>query len=688
MSVPPGAMFPDPSAGGLAAAQQGIALANGEEPSISAEDKELLRQLSERVKSAREFDKKPRDQWPKWRAMVRGETPAGQEPWAVRANLIGSIVEVLLAFLYAKNPDVSAAPTKGIQGPLRDKYREVGNSIEIVVSRLWRDARLKSKAKRWLRAAMTVGFGWLRAHMQTRTERDSVVQAEIQDLQSNVARYEALMAQAQECDAGGNSYSALIAQAKSQLVALEAKLERVIATGLVIDVMAAEDVVVATECTEIENYLDAPWIAVDFYKTFTEALAMLGKHGLTKADLKGATLFKRKPRDGAESTTAVPAFTDNGTWAPDSENETPDGYLRITELWHKDDGVVYTLIDGLNEKWGRPKYAPRTGSRWYNLFCVMFHPSDQARFPTSDVQELESLQEEYSSTRSNWREHRERCIPGTLVDAEAFTGEEIRKMNEAERGEYIPVKRSSKEPFAQAFHEKKYPMVDPALYDPSPIRYDMEQVSGAQDAQRGSVAVEKTATEAKIQESGFGARTGARRDCIDDALSELAQWTAEVALQVITPDQALRYIGPGNPWVNMTPEEAMTMFTIDVKAGSTGKPRASSDRETWATLMPLIAGVTKEIEVLRAGGPQNEWMVKPREALLRETFKRLDDPADIDAFMPKPSPEQMLMAQLTGAAGGGMPGAPMGAGAPPLQAGEPPRDETHPPPGQPAGVSA
>jgi hypothetical protein len=192
----------------------------------------------------------------------------------------------------------------------------------------------------------------------------------------------------------------------------------------------------------------------------------------------------------------------------------------------------------------------------------------------------------------------------------------------------------------------QYPMIDPGLYATDPIRIDIEKVSVAKDAMQAGVAVEKTATEAKIQDSGFGARIGARRECVESALTELAIYVAQIAVQVMDQADAMRWAGPEAVWTQVSVEEALTLFEVEIKAGSTGKPKANSDREAWATLLPLVQGMIGTIGAARQQG--QEWAAQPLIALLEETFKRMDDPADVARFLPNPPPPQPAIDPMTG----------------------------------------
>jgi len=604
------------------------------------QDRALIDKWVEKVRQARLHDADARDRWADDRRVARGESK-----FLVDTNLIGAIMEVIAAFLYAKNPDVSIRPSPS--APKRDSegksvvemYRAVSDTLEIVVSRLQYNAGLKRVAKRWVRSAMTVGVGWIKCAMQTRTERDPLMEKQINDLQDNIKRLQGLQAQVK--DNADGDIDAQMAQIQSQITALDGALEREVAEGLVLDLMAPEDVIVAPQCGEVENYLNSPWIAFDMYKEKDEALMITGWTGEKAEKLKQANLFMQRPRKGEDVEGKVGSTSQQWVRADqmDSDStESTDGFYRFVEIWSLTDGVVHTLLDGVSECWARPEYAPRTGARFYPTFLLAFHPVDGERYPQSDVYQLKRLQEEYARVRSSYAEHRRRAIPGILFNKGQVSEESVNRITSSDTQEYLGVDLTYPDTdMRTVFTPKLYNTVDSALYNTMEITQEMEKVSGAQDALQGSVQVEKTATEAQIQEAGRGARVGARLDNLEDALTELAEYIAQLALQTMDKADAMRYAGPEAVWVDMSVDEALTLFNISIKAGSTGKPKAASDREAWGTLMPLIEGMIDRVGQARMQG--QEWAAKPWIALLEETGKRLDDPLEVERFLPTPPPE-------------------------------------------------
>ena len=616
-----------------------------------------------RVDHGRKHMQKDRERWARDRKLAAGD-PEGKE-WEVDANLIGAYLEILLSFLYARDPDIVARVADSAGRANIPKYRQVAETLQIVVSRLLKDAGLKKKAKRWIRSAETVGIGWLRANMQTRREKDPVTATQINDLQGNINQAVAAKAAA-ESDSCAD-YDSAIADYEAQMIALESKMELVIGTGIVLDIMKPEDVVVSPECSEVEAYLDSPWIAIDIYKSKQDAVVIATAWGDdAETIIKNATLYMQKPRNGEEAGEYGDGRSEYHI-ADDSdpESETTDGFVRITEIHSKRDGTVRTYIQGVTDRWARDQYAPRTWSGFYDLFAVMFNPVDGLRYPQSDVQRLASLAREYSRTRSSQATHRKRAIPGIIFDESKVAAGTVEKLQAATQQEYVGISLiNDGMDIRTAFAPKEYNQLDPSLYDTAAIQRDMEKISGVQEAMASSVSVEKTATEAKIQDSGFGARTGARRDNIEDALTDLANFTAQLSLQTLDQAAATRYAGPDGAWLQMTPDEAQTLFAIDVKAGSTGKPKANSDRDAWGVLLPMVTQSVERIAELRSQGPQAEWLVGPQIAILSETLRRMDDPADVEMFLPTaPPPAPMPPPPIDPATGLPMPGAPP-AGAP------------------------
>lgn len=590
-----------------------------------------ITKLRAEIAQALKHDEGARKGYEDDRRVARGLNADGKPLWEVRTNLVQTIIEILMAFTYAKDPDISAAVAQSVGESRALKYAPMVETLEVVISRLLKKAGLKKKAKKLVRQAMTVGIAWMAAAMQTRTEKDQQVQNEINDLKQQldlITTLKAELAAGQSCA----DYDAKQSQLNANMVALQAKAERTIALGLVLEVFDCNDVIVSAQVGMLEDYLDAPWITKNFYKSEDQVRALTGWNKVPGQidPLANASRFRQRPR-GDNDLGNEPKWVQT----TDSSAQTLEGFFLVQEMWHKDDGVVYTMVAGVADRWAKAPYAPRQSSRFYDLFRLAFHDIDGDRHPQSDVHMLKDLQDEYSSVRSNFREHRKRAIPATFFNSNVINEEEARKFKQAEIGEYVPLNAGEADgDMSKLFYSKEYPQFDPRLYDTQAILTDIEKVSGAQDAMQSSVAVEKTATEAEIQNNGFGARVGVRKDALEDLLTDLAQHVGEIAMQTCDEAYVRRLAGEDAIWPALSIDEIMYGFDIEVQAGSTGKPNAAAQRNAWATLMPLIEKLITVIGNHRAAG--NEWAAAPYVALLKETFRRMGERMDVQKFLPQP----------------------------------------------------
>lgn len=603
-----------------------------ERQKAKAAKKKHIQEWFDRIQGAIAHDKFYRERWCKDRKVARGEYDS-----AVSTNLISALLAVLSAFLYAKNPDVSATPSDSVDRRRLTEYRQFAQTIQVIVSRLFHDAKLKRVAKRWIRGAQTVGIAWIKAAMQMEYSKEPIIEDRINDIRDQI---ENINSKQIRINLEEKDRELLVSELNSNIIALESRGEISSATGLALDYMDPADVIVAPECGEVENYLRAPWICFDAYKNEDEVLAITGWETQEELQyLKAANRYYKRPRADNDSAEGAAVYVRATT----QETESTSGFYLVREVWCLDDGVVYTLIDGCTEDWAREPYAPVTGRRFYPVFALAWHWIDGERYPQSDVSMLTKLQEEYNEVRSDYRIHRQRSRPGMVFDEEAVDPDSVKAVAGSVTAEYTGIKLVGKErDINQVFAAKKYAPVDPGLYDTTPVQRDMEKISGAQEAlTQSSLSIEKTATEASIQEAGRGARTGARLDDMEDSLTELAEYVVHLMLQLFDMADAERYAGPDAVWMNLTVDQALMLFNVTIKAGSTGKPRKKTDADQWPVLIPLISDLIMKIGEARMKG--QEYAAKPLIALLKETLDRADDTADIEMFLPV-IPEEQIQA--------------------------------------------
>lgn len=679
-------------------------VADGAVP-VSQQEIDLVRRLSKQVADARKADKAFRARVVRDRAVVDGRALEGFE---VSAQLVAAVIDTLVPFIYAKDPDVDVVPEDQTAAPYKprarppqqpvspnmagtpaspeaeaafqqqlmqyqqeltaylqqqdaeiaqaeedrvnaDFVRRLGQTIEIVVSRLWRKARLKAEAKAWVRAGLTTGEGWLKVSLQGDLVADPNVQRELYELQEQLQAIDNLTLQIERGDIPSPDADRAALEAKIQ--GAQARLETYVGRCLAVDWVDTLDMQWPHSLRKITDYVRAPWGADCTYMSKEDVAA---KYAIDPKRLESAACW-RQP-DEAEMPGEAASYAQNpgdGEFWVKANSDDTRGMLRVWELWSRADNMIYCWVDGC-DFWARPPMAPRTQTtRFYPYFLWAPFEVDGTRHPQSLAGRLAKLQNEFALTRSNQAESRRRSKPGVLVDGTNLDDTQVAKMEGSTNQEYVVLKPLRPGELAASFAPKPYARVDPGLYDTTPISVDIETISGAADALRQGVSQPKTATQAEIEATGTDARTGYSRDALDMAFDELAEFTAELSLGGFPREAVMKWAGPHAVWPNDgDPEAISSLVYVAIRAGSSGKPNTSAERQAWSTVLPLLQGLIMQIAQFSGADPV-EVSDKLKE-LLRETVARTGDRMDVDRFLPMGSP----MAGLQGAAGG-MPGAPM-----------------------------
>ncbi|HST44502.1 MAG TPA: hypothetical protein VLK29_04675 [Luteimonas sp.] len=576
-------------------------------------------------------------------------------------NIAGTYVDILTAFLYARDPDTDVLPAPSC-GPARiEQARMLGKTLEIVIGSLWRKGKLKLSADDMVRSGLTAGIGWIKGSWHNRTERDPIIDKQIADMQDNLRRVASIE---QELAAGdAPNPDALRAEYEQQMIGLEAKVEVVLSRGMFFDFVRPEDIQVSTEAPSLKHYLSSPWIAHRSFKTADDAKAELP---LIADVVQNASQYfqakqdvRQRPAGSQDEVTADDAETfRSGVGATNSAQ----AHVCIWELWNIKTNTVLTLCEGL-DRYARAPYAPGQGTtRFYPFFQWAPVWVDGDRHPQSLISRSRSLLDEYNRIRTNYREHRRRAIPKMGFDNGAVEKAEAEKMEAGVAGEMIGLNLNGQNPNGVLF-PIQYNQIDPALYDTAVIRAELEMIWGIQEALSSTIRTAKTATEAEIQQHGTESRTGYMRDSLEGMFTELAQYTAEVALQELPHEDVVVLAGPEAFWPeSLGVEDLQALVNVEIRAGSSGKPNTSARQQQWAALLPQLSQAVMQIGQLRGSSPID--LSNAFEQLVIETLDRTGDRIDPERFIPA------APAQLAGPEAPGM--APPAAAAPGAGAGLPP----------------
>jgi hypothetical protein len=615
------------------------------ESEISPEEEKAL--VSKRWKGydkARKFDENFRKQVAIDRRYAAGTSDLS---WAVTTNLIGAFIDILVALLYARDPDVSVTKSEQVDNSDTQQADTFAKTLQIVISKLWLRGQLKRAARRGVRSVLSTGEGWFKCIMVGDKVPVPQIEAQLNDARELHKRLLAQQALLDDPDnANNDTRDAELAEKEALIEALEEKLQESIRHTFVIDFVKTENMQVSTDVESISDYLNANWIANEIFLDKEAVLTQFKR--LKPEDLKTAKkYYQTAPKENTtrDSDNVLPQGMLTAESAQSFQStageEESEPFYRIVEQWDRTDKHVRTMIEGV-EKWAEVPYEPSYAStRYYPYFYMSFYEVDGARHPQSLAWRLYKLQDEYSSVRSNFRLVRERSIPAVLFNASQLDATEADKLVNAKSQELVPLKPSDPDTaLGNLFAAKPVATVDIRVYDPTYILNDMERISGVQEALSAAISGPgnpKTATEANIQQSGTQARTTADRDNIEWCLTDMAQYTGELSLQAMPTKAAQRMAGPKAFWpFGMSIDDIETMVEVSIVAGTSGKPRAQTDQQAWATILPLIQKLIGEIEQALAQG--NSAMASALTELIKETMIRMGDESDPSRFIPKVPP--------------------------------------------------
>ncbi len=605
----------------------------------------LARKWRRRIEHAKRFYRRFHDRVAHNRSLLANvdeEADADSSDYCrLRTNLIQGTVTAMLPNIYAKNPEISVTPVNG-DGSLKLFCR----TVEKVVNRYLDDADLKTCAKSVVRAALTASFGVLKVSWQEDMRSDPLMRGRIADCQDNLLRVDSLLQSMVAGDARQEQES-VRAELADQLAALGGSAEVRRASGIVLDRVLTEHLLVDPAVVDFWEYASADWM-VQVVPMRREAAETLFGFRLDGASVYGNASGSR----GLDSRSS-------SRWASgrsgDAREEDADDQVCIYEIWDRTAQRVYTMADGC-DWWLRQPFSPKAvGERWFPFFLLPFQTVDGVFIGPSLVDLLEKLQEEYNTTRERFNAHRDLVKPG-YVASMAVDEKSIRNFATAQLGE-ITLIETEGSPVNQVFLPKQHPPLDASVYDTSVIRTDWEQVSGLQDAARSTVVKPKTATEANIMQQSLSGRVAEFRDQVEDFLQGVAQYVAEILLLVLERPQVERITGRNQTdwqldeftgelretvvrqvydWPDVSDVSRDWVFdlvALRIRAGTTGMPNRLEEQENWLKLLQVAQPLVMNILSLQSQRQDASALV----ALLRETLARFDDRLDVADLIPENS---------------------------------------------------
>lgn len=424
----------------------------------------------------------------------------------------------------------------------------------------------KQHLKSLVRRVKVCCVGYVKLGMQRILEKNPDVTAKVADATEQIAHIERLLKEQAEGEI--EETSAKLEELKTMMADLQSQETLVVQEGPIWTYPAATSIIIDPECRHLKTLTGARWVAEEFCL----------------------------PPDRVEEIYGVDIGKEYKPYSEVSGKPKPDNAEEKAVVWRvmcRDTGQEFTICDGYCN-WLRPPALPQVRlTRFFDIFPLVFNEvedEDGDIFPPSDVRQAKHIQEEYNRSREGLRQHRMQNKPAYITPAAALSDTDKRRLQEHESGEIIELVQLVEGSKVQdKIMAKPTVPIDPALYEVEQLYADLQRVVGSQQANLGGTSGD-TATESSIAEQSRTVAMSDNVDDLDDFLSLLTDSTAELMLRELSLETVQRIVGPGAVWPSdvETREELIEDISIDIRAGSSGRPNQAAEVAKMERAMPFI----------------------------------------------------------------------------------------------------
>jgi hypothetical protein len=504
----------------------------------------------------------------------------------------------------------------------RQMITKLGKTLEIMFEYSLREQKpldFKVGMKSLVRRTCTTGVGYVELGYQRETGPRPGMTEKLTDAR---ARLDHLRVLAEKAGSGEiTEYDGEMAELEHSVRQLESEEEIVVREGLIVDYPQSTKVVPDRFCTSLVGFVGARHLTIEYTYTCEEVQELFG------VDVSDSYIAYKATK-GSQSYVSSEDGIDMQMADPEKKK---DGLVCVWKHFDKASGLVYFVADGYKE-FLRPPAAPDVFVEgFWPVYALTFNAveSESELFPPSDVALMLDMQREYNRARQGLREHRQAARPRWVFPDGALGSEDdpmmLAKMKPFEA---LGLKIDPQAKIQDIFQAFPVPGVDPNLYETNQLFTDMQLVAGAQEAQFGATS-NSTATEASIAANASSASDSSSVDDLDAFLSCIARDAGQILMRMMPEERVIQIVGPGGVWPQMSLNDLVSELSLEVEAGSTGKPNQAVEINNWKQMLPFL---------IQMPGINPMW-------LARETVRRLDDKLDLTEAIGAGIPSIAMMNQ-------------------------------------------
>lgn len=548
--------------------------------------------------------------------MVSGKQWPGQKDDDDRyvANIVQRVIKTQVASLYAKNPRVVARRRKRLDYTIWDgkpqslmmaqqalmnaaadpigaqqamalladvqqnqqrvqMIERVGQTLEVLIDYYMTEQvpDFKTQMKQAIRRSRTTGVGYIELGFQREMKLTDDQSTRISDMAERLAAIGRLQADLQDGEA--DPWGPETEELRLAIQGIEQNPEMIVREGIFWSFPQSTRIIPAPETQKLVGWVGAPWVAKEVIL-----------HPDRVKEVYGVDLGKAYTSYKIEA---------GRPWGGSRKKGKGDGLACVWHFYCRETGLEYVLADGHPDFLQEPAPPVVQVEQFFPFWPLVFNDmeNEDELFPKSDVDLLRHQQREYNRSKEGIRQHRIANRPLYLAPAGQFDEDEAKNLANHAAHDVIEVKamRDGVKPEDLIAPVKKIG-VDPNLYETESIFADMLRVVGTQEANLGGMSG-GTATESSIAESSRQGSVGLDSDDLDDTLSSVMRAAGQVMLMELDTETVTQIAGPGAVWPELSRLEIMQEITLEVKAGSSGRPNKAQDAATFERMAPFLLQV-------------------------------------------------------------------------------------------------
>jgi len=494
-------------------------------------------------------------------------------------------------------------------------------------------APFKQKMKDLVRRTLIAKLAYIKVQFNRAKEPVPDKLRELERVQSQLAAIERLTKDASEGDIDLES-DAGAEELRLRLEQLKAEVEVLVYEGLVYEYPDPTMLIPDTKVQNLRTFEGASWIAEKIYLTRPQ---IRDQHGID-VEGNGRSYTMKEAYGGPNGDGGLDSAFDamqsisrdhatgdksgeDGTSPGSSLNE---GFYCLFEIYDRDTGMTFTICEGVDDYISQPSPPDFAQERFFPYRTLVFNEPDGPGdvVPMSDVELVKSMQMDINAATEGLLEHRVASRPGYM--ARKGTLSQTTKDNLATRQAHDLVEVEIADmnlPIEKAFSPIPMQAIDPNLYETGTAFTNILRVVGAQEADIGGTSG-VTATESAIAQNAKSTATGSDVDALDEFLSDIMRTSGQLLLRNMSKETVLKIVGPSAVWPELTREEVIRDYYLEVEAGSTGRPNQAEEIQNFVQMAPFV---------FQTPGLSQEFLAK-------EVIRRLNDKIDLSEAIAAGSP--------------------------------------------------